>query len=163
MLSAVLVSILYSTLTGRIFRILQYSSKCLPLSKLRLAPLRPSALIVRKLRVLVNKDQIYFFVFTLMTADIFNTTTEVKLWNCNYDVKYVSCFIYNTAVWTFLEFEKWLCMHRRSTEKTCSALEIRFCFVCFVFAFVLFCCCFPPDIHAEVGRWFDKIFTPNKE
>lgn len=41
-------------------------------------PLKPSALIVRKLRVLVNNDQIYFFVFSLMMADI-EQTTEVKL------------------------------------------------------------------------------------
>lgn len=52
-------------------------STCLPLSK-PLLPLKPSALIVRKLRVLVNNDQIYFFVFSLMTADI-EQTTEVKL------------------------------------------------------------------------------------
>lgn len=51
---------------------------CLPLSK-PLLLLKPSALIVRKLRVLVNNDQIYFFVFSLMTADI-GQTTEVKLW-----------------------------------------------------------------------------------
>lgn len=76
------------TLTGRIFKNTQQKKKiyitkkkkekCLPLSKLLLL-LEPSALIVRKLRVLVNNDQIYFFVFSLMTADIELVKTEVKL------------------------------------------------------------------------------------
>lgn len=69
------------TLTGRIFKVTakKKKKKCLPLSKLLLLLLKPSALIVRKLRVLVNNDQIYFFVFSLMTADI-EQKTEVKLW-----------------------------------------------------------------------------------
>lgn len=55
------------------------SKKMSALVKAAPPPLKPSALIVRKLRVLVNNDQIYFFVFSLMTADI-EQTTEVKLW-----------------------------------------------------------------------------------
>lgn len=54
------------------------SKKMSALVKAAPPPLKPSALIVRKLRVLVNNDQIYFFVFSLMTADI-EQTTEVKL------------------------------------------------------------------------------------
>lgn len=59
---------------------LNHRRKCLPLSKTLLF-LEPSALIVRKLRVLVNNDQNLFFVFSLMKADI--KYDWFKTLNCN--------------------------------------------------------------------------------
>lgn len=90
------------TLTGHIFKSQQKKynkkkkrrEKCLPLSKLLLLLLllEPSALIVRKLRVLVNNDQIYFFVFSLMTADI-EQENRGKTMNCKKMLNMYCCFI----------------------------------------------------------------------
>lgn len=96
------------------------ANQCLPLSK-PLPLLKPSALIVRKLRVLVNNDQIYFFVFPLTTADI-KRKTEVKVWIV---IRYKICMLLylKYAVWNFLKFERYLCMHNFSIGK-CSTSEL---------------------------------------